>query len=207
MKQRFLDKTEEEFKAAADFKPLASNTRNENYLGSRSLTHKWKDMEFSDRGKELGPTGIDRARLDKLVEASVHLPGDSFNPHERLTRTHIGARLKSHKDDSIDWATAEALAFGSLLQDGYNVRLSGEDVERGTFSHRHIKLTCQTTETKHIPLLQSDYMQQTATGRLSVNNSNLAENGPMAYEVGYSLESPKNLSLWEAQYGDFYNPA
>jgi probable 2-oxoglutarate dehydrogenase E1 component DHKTD1 len=164
-------------------------------------------MEFSHLGKEFGATGIERERLDNIITASVDLPKEGFTAHERLTRTHVGARLKAHKEDSIDWATAEALAFGSLLQDGYNIRLSGEDVERGTFSHRHIKLTDQTNEKKHIPLIDSEYMKRTSKGRLSVNNSNLAENGPLAYEVGYSMENPKNLSLWEAQYGDFYNPS
>jgi len=94
--------------------------------------------------------------------------------------------------------------MGSLVQEGFNVRISGEDVERGTFSQRHAKLVDQENEKTYVPLQQA---LKSRTGRFSVNNSNLAENGPMGFEVGYSMESPKNLVLWEAQFGDFYNPA
>lgn len=127
------DKTEEEFKAADTFKPLLSNTWNPEYLGSRSLTHKWKEMDFTHQGKELGATGYSVDSLKKIGFASVETP-ESFKLHEWLSWTHAGAWVKSIEQNSIDWATAEALAFGSLLQEGYNVRLAGEDVERGTFS-------------------------------------------------------------------------
>ena len=78
------------------------------------------------------------------------------------------------------------------------MRLGGEDVERGTFSHRHKTLSCQIDEDKYTPLADSKYMKKTAKGRIEISNSNLAEMGPMAFEIGYALESPKNLVLWEA---------
>jgi probable 2-oxoglutarate dehydrogenase E1 component DHKTD1 len=174
-----------------------SNTLDPNYLGNRSLTHKWAGMVFSHVGKNDDSTGYDIDNLTKIGQASVEVP-ETFNAHQRLVRTHIEARLKSIKKDSIDWATAEAMAFGSLNQEGYNVRFSGEDVERGTFSHRHMKIIDQVDESVHCPLKHSKYMQETSKGRISINNSNLAECGPMGFEVGYSMESPNNMVLWEA---------
>jgi len=97
--------------------------------------------------------------------------------------------------------------MGSLLLEGYNVRLVGEDSERGTFSQRHAVFTDQTNASSYRPLLSSTYMKNNALGRYQCFNTNLSELGTMAYEYGYSMENPKNLVMWEAQFGDFYNPA
>lgn len=150
--------------------------------------------------------------LDKLVEVglqSVTLPPNA-RPHERLQRTHIGARVKMLTGDNkrpedvrVDWATAEAMAFGTLMLDGHSVRLAGQDCRRGTFSQRHAALTDQDTEELVFPLLGL----KNAQGSLSVVNSNLSEFAAMAFEYGYSWESPKNLVIWEAQFGDFFNGA
>jgi probable 2-oxoglutarate dehydrogenase E1 component DHKTD1 len=135
----------------------------------------------------------------------VTLPSD-FNVHKRLQSFHIANRLKGIKDNSIDWATAEAMAMGSLNYEGFNTRIIGEDVERGTFNHRHAVFHDQTTNNVFTPL-QYNLKRNETTGRFGVFNTNLNELGTMAYEYGYSLESPKNLCLWEAQFGDFYQPA
>lgn len=119
----------------------------------------------------------------------------------------ISQRQKNLDKQVFDWATAEAAAMGSLAIEGYNVRLVGEDSERGTFSQRHAVFTDQETEKPYRPLAMSPFMAQNATGRVQIANTNLSELGTMAYEYGYSLESPKNLVMWEAQFGDFYNPA
>ena len=125
---------------------------------------------------------------------------------------HITNRLANVKEGLIDWATAEALAFGSLCQQGFNSRIVGEDSERGTFSQRHLVLHDQKVLGKKFNPLQN-YLYGGNTrppkdvGRFEVANTNLSEIATMAYEYGYSLESPKNLCLWEAQFGDFYNPA
>ena len=114
---------------------------------------------------------------------------------------HIANRLKSLEEDKFDWATAEAMACGSLTIDGYNVRIVGEDVERGTFSQRHAVLHDHESLSGHnftTPLIVSTYMKEHSKGRFSVLNTNLNEMGTMAYEYGYSLENPKNLCLWEA---------
>ena len=103
----------------------------------------------------------------------------------------------------IDWATAEALAFGSLLAEGYNVRLSGQDSERGTFSQRHSVLVDQEDESRYLPL---DHVGE-GQGRFEVINSMLSEEAVLGFEYGYSLAEPRSLVLWEAQFGDFANGA
>ena len=104
----------------------------------------------------------------------------------------------------LDWATAEALAFGSTLLEGYNVRLSGQDVGRGTFSHRHVMLVDQKTENVHTPL---NHLGDGNAGRLEVVNSALSELAVLGFEYGMSLENPRLLPIWEAQFGDFFNGA
>ena len=114
---------------------------------------------------------------------------------------HIASRVKNIDENKFDWATAEAMAFGSLLTEGYNVRLTGEDVERGTFSQRHAVIHDSSDHdgTKvTIPLKHSKYMREHSKGRFQIYNSNLNEVGVMGYEYGYSLENPKNFVAWEA---------
>lgn len=106
----------------------------------------------------------------------------------------------------IDWATAEAMAFGSLMYQGHNVRLSGEDVGRGTFSHRHAMLVDRRTNEMFVPLNQlCDAAPH--CGRLEVANSILSEEAVLAFEYGMAIDNPANLIVWEAQFGDFFNGA
>ncbi|CAE7938957.1 ogdh, partial [Symbiodinium sp. KB8] len=107
------------------------------------------------------------------------------------------------KGEEIDWATAEALAFATLMQEGNTVRLSGQDAQRGTFSHRHAVLHDQNSDSLFTPL--SQFQSDKAT--FTVANSPLSEYGVMGFDLGYSLESPDQLILWEAQFGDFVNGA
>ena len=116
---------------------------------------------------------------------------------------HVQARLQSLVDDRIDWATAEAMAFGSLMHQGISVRISGQDVGRGTFSHRHAMLVDQETGRAFVPL----NAMLTAKAKLEVVNSNLSEYGVLGFEYGYSIEHAGCLSVWEAQFGDFFNGA
>ena len=134
---------------------------------------------------------------------SVSLPSD-FEVHKRLQSFHIANRIKGIESNQIDWATAEAMAMGSLNFEGFNTRIIGEDSERGTFNQRHAVFTDQKSAGRTFCPLKEN-MQ--VPGRFQVLNTNLNEVGTMAYEYGYTLESPKNLSMWEAQFGDFYNPA
>lgn len=169
---------------------------------------KWKEMHQPslEQMNEKGQTGVDPKILIHVAKKSVEIP-PNVDVHERLKRTHIQARLKQLNGDldsiKVDWATAEAMAFGSLLLDKYNVRLAGQDCKRGTFSQRHAALTDQKNETRYTPLAHLDK----EAGRFDVINSNLSELAVMAFEYGYSWENPKSLVMWEAQFGDFNNGA
>lgn len=163
-------------------------------------------MNFSQWGKEPEHTGYDIDALRNIGKSTVHVP-EGFNVHSRIERMFMKPRQKAIDANKIDWATAEAMALGSLSFEGYNARLVGEDSERGTFSQRHTVLHDQEDAHKTMPLLDAPFMREHSKGRIQVKNTNLAELGPMAYEYGYSLENPKNLCIWEAQFGDFYQPA
>jgi probable 2-oxoglutarate dehydrogenase E1 component DHKTD1 len=145
-------------------------------------------------------TGLDMETLKKIALQSVTIP-ESFHVHERLKGFHIKKRMDTiEKNEPVDWATAEAVAFGSLLLEGYNVRLSGQDVARGTFSQRHLEFVDQDTEDRYTPLQHL----QGKKGNLEVVTSPLSELAVLGFEYGYSINNPKNLVIFEAQFGDFW---
>ncbi|KAJ2359195.1 hypothetical protein GGF43_000217 [Coemansia sp. RSA 2618] len=151
-------------------------------------------------------TGVDTAMLYDIGVKSV-TPAEALTVHPRIERFHIKPRLKKLREGTgLDWATAESLAFGSLISEGYNVRLSGQDVGRGTFSQRHAMMVCQETEKVYVPLnhMSADSQRQ-KMGKLEVVNSNLCEEAVVGFEYGVSVEDPFTLAIWEAQFGDFYN--
>lgn len=164
----------------------------------------WSSMSPAPKAIETWDTGVDENLLKTIGQASVRIPSE-FNIHPHLAKTHVKNRLsKISEGKDLDWATAEALAFGSLLMEGRNVRLSGEDVGRGTFSHRHAMLVDQETEAIHVPL---NHMHEDQKGFLEVANSILSEEAVLGFEYGMAYDSPDNLCIWEAQFGDFYNGA
>lgn len=150
------------------------------------------------------PTGLTKSFMKDLGKTSVLIP-PGFTVHPRIDKYHIQERMKQMDDENIDWPTAEAISFLSLLDEGYNVRISGQDVERGTFSQRHCVLIDQKNENEWHPI--KDYAERTNKGRFQAFNSPLSEFAVMAYEYGYSIENPDNLVIWEAQFGDFFNGA
>ena len=155
-----------------------------------------KDFESSIK------TGVKEDKLEKIAKSITTTP-NNLNLFSK-TKKIIDARKKLFFDTKkIDWALAELLAFGSLLQDGHNVRVSGQDSQRGTFSHRHAVIKDQETEASYIPLNNITSKQ----AELSIYNTLLSEYGVMAFEFGYSLASPSSLVIWEAQFGDFSNGA
>ncbi|XP_071454032.1 2-oxoadipate dehydrogenase complex component E1 [Hetaerina americana] len=149
-------------------------------------------------------TGVDPDLLRYAAVKSVEFP-DDFNIHPHLLKTHVKGRLdKITKGGNVDWATAEAMAFGSLLYQDYGVRISGQDVGRGTFSHRHAMIIDQKTNEIYIPLNNLVAGQK---AHLEVCNSILSEEAVLAYEYGISITNPNILTIWEAQFGDFFNGA
>ena len=150
-------------------------------------------------------TEIAEAQYDRLTSLITTVPAD-LTIHKTLGRV-IDARKKTLTDGAgIDWATAEALAFGSLVEDGYSVRLSGQDSGRGTFSQRHAVWVDQKSNAKYIPLRQIND-GEVRKPRFEVRDSPLSEFGVLGFEYGYSIADPKTLVLWEAQFGDFANGA
>ncbi len=147
-------------------------------------------------------TRLLKGQLKQLVHVLTEIP-DDFNLHPKLQRL-LESRKKMYANEiPIDWGFAEALALGSILENSYNIRLSGQDVCRGTFSHRHGVLVDVKNGHKYIPLQHISEKQ----GRFEIINSPLSEFSALGFEYGYSLTAPHTLTLWEAQFGDFVNGA
>lgn len=146
-------------------------------------------------------TGISRQNADKILSHLMEMPED-FTPNSKVSRLQK-SKQKLLDDNQLDWGFAELLAYGSVMLDGFNVRMSGQDVKRGTFSHRHAVFFDIKTN-KGFNRLNT---LEGANGKYLVYNSLLSEFAVLGFEYGYSLASPDHLVIWEAQFGDFYNGA
>ena len=189
----FVARLEEEFDASKSYKANEAD-----WFGGRwSGLNKPADPVTARRNV---PTGIDAKRFDSLGRVLSTVP-DDLTVHKTLGRVIDAKREMFKTGKGFDWATGEALAFGSLATEGFNVRLSGQDSGRGTFSQRHAVWVDQTDEHKYIPLATLPH------GRFEVHDSPLSEYGVLGFEYGYASADPKTLVLWEAQFGDFANGA
>jgi 2-oxoglutarate dehydrogenase E1 component len=193
MKADWRAHLEGEFEGGQDYHPNKTDW----------LDGAWKDLKRAEAdGPRRGETGVDVTDLVKVGNRLCAVPA-GFNVHKTVRR-FLDSRLAAiESGEGIDWATAEALALGTLVVEGHPVRLSGQDVERGTFSQRHSVLYDQETDEPYIPLnaLKPDQ------ARYEVINSMLSEEAVLGFEYGYSLAEPKALTIWEAQFGDFANGA
>ena len=199
--QAWIDKTtadyvahlEEEFEAAASYLPNKAD---------------WFEGRWAGLGRPGEPvlarrniqTAISDQEVRKLGKVLTTVP-EGFHVHRTLQRILDAKKQMFETGEGFDWATAEALAFGSLIAEGSGVRLSGQDSGRGTFSQRHAVWVDQQNGEKYIPLCHVE------GGRFEVRDSPLSEFGVLGFEYGYSLADPKTLVLWEAQFGDFANGA
>ena len=189
----FVATLEEEFEASKSYKANEAD-----WFGGRwSGLNKPADPVTARRNV---PTGIDAKRFDSLGRVLTTIPED-LTVHKTLGRVIDAKRDMFKTGTGFDWATGEALAFGSLATEGFNIRLSGQDSGRGTFSQRHAVWVDQTDEHKYIPLATLPH------GRFEVHDSPLSEYGVLGFEYGYASADPKTLVLWEAQFGDFANGA
>ncbi|CAB0042891.1 unnamed protein product [Trichogramma brassicae] len=171
-----------------------------------SFRGRWSKLKRAGASVTTWDTGVDLDLLRYIGKKSVEYP-ETFGIHPKLKKKHIEARLKKVEEGrGLDWATAEAMAFGSLLHQGYNVRLSGQDVGRGTFAQRHATFIDQSTGETHVPLNAMD-PDNRRVGKIEVANSVLSEEAVLAYEYGMSVTLTDCLTIWEAQFGDFYNGA
>ncbi|MEM7211024.1 MAG: 2-oxoglutarate dehydrogenase E1 component [Pseudomonadota bacterium] len=144
-------------------------------------------------------TGLSGARISELTRKLTEVP-TGLDPHPKVADFLSNRRTSVDADSGIDWATAEALALASLLDEGTPVRLGGQDSLRGAFTQRHLELHCQSTNAVWSPLAHF-------RGPLSLHNTPLIENAVLAFEYGYSLQAADGLTIWEAQFGDFLNVA
>eukprot|EP00795_Rhopilema_esculentum_P008653 gene8653-14668_t len=170
------------------------------------LDSPWKNFFRKDNTlapRPLSPTGIDAETLNYIGQAFSTPPQD-LTLHSGLIRRILKGRKTMLDEGVADWAMGEAFALGSLLKEGIHVRLSGQDVERGTFSHRHHVLTDQNEDKKRFIPLNNLYPNQAP---YSVCNSSLSEYAVLGFELGYSMTNPYALVMWEAQFGDFMNTA
>jgi len=223
--QRLIDEgtmTKEEAKEIRDFTLQSYETdlqasksyvpRPEDWLSSR-----WTGFKSPRQHSRIRPTGVDTDVLKHIGTKAGGVP-EGFKLHRQMAKIFKARQAMAEGGTNIDWGLAEAMAFGSLLLEGNHVRLTGQDVQRGTFSHRHAVVKHQDTEEEYTPLnalarilsmsAPTEELELPDTqAALTVRNSILSEFAVLGFEHGYSLENPNALVLWEAQFGDFVNGA
>ncbi len=192
MQSRFRAHLDEELAAADSYRPNKADW----------LDGRWADIGFAEDEARRGNTGVAIDTLKEVGRRITAIPQD-FNAHKTIQRLLQRRREMVETGTGIDWSMGEHLAFATLLNEGFPVRLSGQDSERGTFSQRHSVLTDQETEKHYTPLKYVSPSQ----GRFEVINSMLSEEAVLAFEYGYTLTEPNALVMWEAQFGDFANGA
>jgi len=193
LKAAFQAHLNEEFEIGKDYRPNKAD-----WLDGRWKSFKAKDMVNYQRGQ----TSIKPETLAEVGAGLTRVPED-FKGHRTVLRQLDGKKKMFETGTGFDWATAEAIAFGSLLTESFPVRLSGQDCTRGTFSQRHSGLVDQDTEERYYPLNHI----RAGQAKYEVIDSMLSEYAVLGFEYGYSLSEPNTLTLWEAQFGDFANGA
>jgi len=193
LRGEFTDRLEDDFATAKDYEPNEAD-----WFGGRwAGLNKPADPETARRNVE---TAIEKKLFDSLGRTLTTVP-DDLTIHKTLGRVLKAKEEMFSSGEGFDWATAEALAFGSLVTEGYGVRLSGQDSGRGTFSQRHAIWVDQENEEKYVPLATLPH------GKFEVYDSILSEYGVLGFEYGFAMADPKTLTMWEAQFGDFANGA
>ncbi|MBS0236720.1 MAG: 2-oxoglutarate dehydrogenase E1 component [Proteobacteria bacterium] len=192
-RDQFKAKLEAEFQLSQSYKPKTADW----------LKGEWIKMKDSRTQDTDAKTGVKLETLKKIGKKLCEYPKD-FNINPKIAKQLQGKLETIEKGVDLEWGTGEALAYGSLLLEGYGVRMSGQDCERGTFSHRHAVLVDQQNEAKYTMLNHIDPQQKT---KAEFYNSNLSEFAVMGFEYGYSMTNPNILPIWEAQFGDFANGA
>ena len=191
----FRSHLDDEFEAAPNYKTNKADW----------LEGKWEGLSAleGEEEKRDDNTYVELNRLKEIGHSLARVP-EEVNVNNKLIRQLKAKSIMMDTGEGIDWAMAEALAYGSLLMEGHPVRLSGQDSGRGTFSHRHAVITDQENENRYFPLSQINPSKQAP---FEVMDSPLSEFAVLGYEYGYSLAEPETLTIWEAQFGDFANTA
>ena len=196
MRGDWQQRLDAEFEAGQSYKPNKADWLDGKWQGLKAAASETRD------DPRRGQTGVDLEKLKAIGRAITRVP-EGMNIHRTIQRFMEGRAKMIDSGEGFDWAMAEAMAFGTLLDEGHPVRLSGQDCERGTFSQRHSVLIDQMTENRYTPLNHIREGQK----RYEVINSMLSEEAVLGFEYGYSLTEPNALTLWEGQFGDFANGA
>ena len=203
IEEGYVKKLEEEYKASLEEELVDSRKEDKTEI-TPFMADEWKgfsnvrEWEMMDKVD----TTYDKKKLTEIAKVITELPSDKkfLRKVEKLVRDRKKMFFES---DKLDWAMGELLAYGTLLSEGYGVRMSGQDVERGTFSHRHAVMKVEESE-EEVLLLNRISDDQ---GRFQIYNSLLSEYGVVGFDYGYAMASPNTLTIWEAQFGDFSNGA
>ena len=205
IQQAYVTEIENAYKAKLDA-DLEASRREPLTILKPFMQTEWEGFEIASPEQMLQKvnTSVSKEKLIDLATALTEMPeGKSFiNKVKKVVADRKEALANNH----IDWGMAELLAYGSLLTEGFDVRITGEDVQRGTFSHRHAVLKTDDTE-EEVCFLKELKAKQPSTGTFHIYNSLLSEYGVLGYEYGYAMASPRTLTIWEAQFGDFSNGA
>jgi 2-oxoglutarate dehydrogenase E1 component len=163
----------------------------------------WKDYRFAREEDFVSSpdTSISEKTFKEIGKKITEIPADK-KVFRKIANLFKDRAAMIESGQNLDWAMGELMAYGTLLNEGHSVRLSGQDVERGTFSHRHAVLTLEDSEGEYVPL-----QQVTNNSQFNIYNSHLSEFGVLGFEYGYAITTPNHLTIWEAQFGDFFNGA
>ncbi|MBT8288411.1 MAG: 2-oxoglutarate dehydrogenase E1 component [Bacteroidia bacterium] len=198
----YIQKLEQDYKSSLE-EELEDSRKESKTVITEFMAEEWTDYITADSEEMMKPvdTSYPKNKLSRLTDVLSTLPSDKkfIRKIEKL----IKSRRQMFDEDKLDWAMAEHLAYGSLLEEGYNVRISGQDVERGTFSHRHAVVKVEDSEEEVI--LHNNISE--GQGEFNIFNSLLSEYGVVGFDYGYAMASPDTLTIWEAQFGDFSNGA
>lgn len=199
----YVSELEKQYKDSLEEK-LEDSRKEDKTVITPFMADEWKGFENVREWEMMDPvnTKFTKTKLDKIAKVITALPkGKKFlRKVEKLVKDRYNMYFEA---DNLDWAMGEILAYGSLLEEGYAVRMSGQDVERGTFSHRHAVMKVEESEEEVILLNQLSDKQ----AKFQIYNSLLSEYGVVGFDYGYAMASPKTLTIWEAQFGDFSNGA
>ncbi|HEX9981333.1 MAG TPA: 2-oxoglutarate dehydrogenase E1 component [Flavobacterium sp.] len=201
--ENYVKGLEEKYKAMLEENLEASRKKNLTII-TPFMQNEWQGFYPAYQDDMLKPvdTTFPKDQLSAIAKVITELPSDK-KFISKISKLIADRKTMFFETDKLDWAMAELLAYGSLLTEGYSVRISGQDVERGTFSHRHAVVKVEDSEEEVILLQQL----KNATGKFNIFNSLLSEYGVVGFDYGYALASPNTLTIWEAQFGDFSNGA
>jgi len=171
------------------------------------MTEEWAKIKTYEKFDYGNDTSVDRATFNRIGKEITHLPTEKGKFHNQIVKIFKAREKSIEEGTGIDWGTAEALAFATLIDQGYSIRLSGQDVERGTFSHRHAHVFYQDNDGHYSPINQMSLRAKDEGENFIASSSHLSEYGVLGFEYGYATTLPNTLTLWEAQFGDFANGA